>query len=72
VYLGGAAVDPAAILYAGLTPGSAGLYQIDLVLPGGLATDPEIRLAIGDQSSPAGLKLAVQGGGAQLSAARTR
>jgi uncharacterized protein (TIGR03437 family) len=72
VYLGGTAVDPASILYAGLTPGSAGLYQIDLVLPGGLDTDPEIRVAIADQSSPAGLKLAVQGGGAQLSAARMR
>jgi uncharacterized protein (TIGR03437 family) len=72
VYLGGTAVDPASILYAGVTPGSAGLYQLDLVLPSGLATDPEIRVAIADQSSPAGLKLAVQGGSAQLSAARTR
>jgi uncharacterized protein (TIGR03437 family) len=72
VYLSGTAVDPASILYAGLTPGSAGLYQIDLVLPGSLGTDPEIRVAIADQSSPAGLKLAVQGGGAQLSAARMR
>jgi uncharacterized protein (TIGR03437 family) len=72
VYLGGTAVDPASILYAGVTPGSAGLYQIDLVLPGGLGTDPEIRVAIADQSSPPGLKLAVQGGGAQLLAARMR
>jgi uncharacterized protein (TIGR03437 family) len=72
VYLGGTAVDPASILYAGVTPGSAGLYQLDLVLPNGLDTDPEIRVAIADQSSPAGLKLAVQGGSAQLSAARTR
>jgi uncharacterized protein (TIGR03437 family) len=60
VYLGGTAIDPASILYAGLTPGSAGLYQINLVLPGNLGTDPEIRVAIADQSSPAGLKLAVQ------------
>jgi uncharacterized protein (TIGR03437 family) len=72
VYLGGTAVDPASILYAGVTPGSAGLYQLDLVLPNSLDTDPEIRVAIADQSSPAGLKLAVQGGSAQLSAARTR
>jgi len=72
VYLGGTAIDAASILYAGLTPGSAGLYQIDLVLPASLDTDPEIRVAIADQSSPAGLKLAVQGGGAQLSAARMR
>jgi uncharacterized protein (TIGR03437 family) len=60
VYLGGTAIDPASILYAGLTPGSAGLYQINLVLPASLETDPEIRVAIADQSSPAGLKLAVQ------------
>jgi uncharacterized protein (TIGR03437 family) len=72
VYLGATAVDPASILYAGLTPGSAGLYQIDLILPASLGTDPEIRVAIADQSSPAGLKLAVQGGGAQLSPAQTR
>jgi len=72
VYLGGTAVDPASILYAGLTPGSAGLYQIDLILPASLGTDPEIRVAIADQSSPAGLKLAAQGGGAQLSPAQMR
>jgi uncharacterized protein (TIGR03437 family) len=60
VYLGGTAIDPARIQYAGLTPGSAGLYQINLVLPDSLETDPEIRVAIADQSSPAGLKLAVQ------------
>jgi uncharacterized protein (TIGR03437 family) len=60
VYLGGTAIDPASILYAGLTPGSPGLYQINLVLPANLGTDPEIRVAIADQSSPAGLKLAVQ------------
>jgi uncharacterized protein (TIGR03437 family) len=60
VYLGGAAIDPVRILYAGLTPGSPGLYQINLVLPDNLGTDPEIRVAIADQSSPAGLKLAVQ------------
>ena len=70
VYLGATAADPASILYAGVTPGSAGLYQIDLILPASLGTDPEIRVAIADQSSPAGLQLAVQGGGAQLSAAR--
>jgi uncharacterized protein (TIGR03437 family) len=60
VYLGGTAIDPASIQYAGVTPGSAGLYQINLVLPDNPGTDPEIRVAIADQSSPAGLKLAVQ------------
>jgi uncharacterized protein (TIGR03437 family) len=60
VYLGGTAIDSASILYAGVSPGSAGLYQINLVLPAGLGTDPEISVAIADQSSPAGLKLAVE------------
>jgi uncharacterized protein (TIGR03437 family) len=60
VNLGGTPVDPALIQYAGLTPGWAGLYQINLILPGSLGTDPEISVAIGDQSSPAGLKLAVR------------
>jgi uncharacterized protein (TIGR03437 family) len=59
VYLGGAAIEPASILYAGLTPGSAGLYQINLVLPDNPGTNPEIRVAIADQSSPPGLKLAM-------------
>jgi uncharacterized protein (TIGR03437 family) len=60
VYLGGTAINPASILYAGVSPGTAGLYQINLVLPDNLGTDPEIRVAIAGQSSPAGLKLAVQ------------
>lgn len=60
VLLDGVPVDPAAILYAGLTPGSAGLYQINLILPDTVGADPEIRVAIGLQSSAAGLKLAVQ------------
>jgi uncharacterized protein (TIGR03437 family) len=48
------------IQYAGLTPGWAGLYQINLIVPGNVGTDPEISVAIGDQASPAGLKLAVR------------
>jgi len=60
VYLGGTAIDPKSILYAGLTPGSPGLYQVNLVVPDNLGPDPEIRVAMADQSSLAGLKLAVQ------------
>jgi len=33
VTLGTVAVDPARIKYAGLTPGSGGLYQINLIVP---------------------------------------
>jgi hypothetical protein len=35
VTLNGVAVDPSLIKYAGLTPGSAGLYQINIYLPDG-------------------------------------
>jgi uncharacterized protein (TIGR03437 family) len=60
VLLDGAPVDPARVLYAGLTPQSAGLYQINVTLPDNVAADPEIRVAIGTQSTPPGLRLAVQ------------
>jgi uncharacterized protein (TIGR03437 family) len=59
ITLGGKAVDPILIKYAGLTPGSAGLYQINLEVPAGTGTDPEIRVAAGDQSS-GGLKVFVR------------
>jgi len=48
------------IVYAGLTPGSVGLYQINLVLPATSVADPELRVTIGAFSSLAGLKLAVR------------
>ncbi|MBZ5578508.1 MAG: hypothetical protein LAP40_18255 [Acidobacteriia bacterium] len=58
VSIGGSVLTPDRILYAGLTPGWAGLYQINLRLPEVLGPDPEIRAAVGAQSSLAGLKLA--------------
>jgi len=60
VSLGGNPLDADLIKYAGLTPGSAGLYQINLALPASPGTDPEIRLAIAGQTTPPGLKLACQ------------
>lgn len=48
------------IKYAGATPGSAGLYQINLELPQDAGTDPTIQLAAGSQSSSGALKIAVQ------------
>lgn len=46
------------IFYAGVTPGWAGLYQINLKLPLTLGLDPELRAAVGDQAGTPGLKLA--------------
>ncbi|MEP6714540.1 MAG: hypothetical protein ABJC09_03135 [Terriglobia bacterium] len=60
ILLAGAPCPPANVLYAGLAPGFSGLYQINLRLPAKLPPNPEIRLSIGDQISPAKINLAVQ------------
>jgi uncharacterized protein (TIGR03437 family) len=39
-------------------PGSGGLYQINLVVPDGVGTDPELKV-VGDVAS-GGLKLAIR------------
>ena len=59
IQLNGTPIDPNLIKYAGLTPGYAGLYQINFYLPGNTPPNPEIRVGMGNQLSPAGLKLAV-------------
>ena len=48
------------IKYAGLTPGSAGLYQINLEMPKETGNDPEIRVTAGNLAAQAGLKLPVR------------
>ena len=60
VLVNGASVDASRIGYAGLSPGFAGLYQINFQLPDDLEPDPEIRLALGDLVSPAGLKFPIE------------
>jgi uncharacterized protein (TIGR03437 family) len=60
VTLNDAALEPDHILWAGLTPGFAGLYQINLQLPDRVEADPFIRIRIGDQASAEGVKLAVR------------
>jgi len=60
VALNGVAVDPSLIKYAGLTPGSAGLYQINLYLPDGTGNDPEIQVTAGNLTAQTGLKLPVR------------
>lgn len=47
-------VDPGLILYAGVAPGFAGLYQVNLQLPANLPPNPEIRLSVGGVLSPPG------------------
>jgi uncharacterized protein (TIGR03437 family) len=57
VLLNGTAVDPQLILYAGQTPGFAGLFQINLQLPADSPPNPEIRIGfvnnLGGNLSPA-------------------
>ncbi len=57
IVLDGNAVPPQNILYAGLTPGFAGLYQINLRLPDSFAPNPVIQIVIGSDSSPATVQL---------------
>jgi uncharacterized protein (TIGR03437 family) len=59
ILLNGTPIDPSLIRYAGVTPGCAGLYQINMLLPLDPPADPEIRVTIGDRMSAAGVKLAV-------------
>jgi len=60
VLLNGIAIDPKTVPYAGLTPGFAGLYQVNFYLPGNCPPNPQIQLAIGQQASAQGIMLAVK------------
>jgi uncharacterized protein (TIGR03437 family) len=60
VTLNGDPVAPSLIKYAGLTPWSAGLYQINLYLPESAGNDPEIGVIAGSQAAQSGLKLPVR------------
>lgn len=59
VLLDGQMLDPRSVSYAGVAPGFAGLYQVNVWLPDDAPCDPEIRLAVGDAISGAGVFLPV-------------
>jgi uncharacterized protein (TIGR03437 family) len=59
VLLDGVAVDARAVLYAGVAPGFAGLYQINLVLPAATGANPEVRIGLVPKLSIHGVKLPV-------------
>ena len=59
VLLNGRALNPTTVPYAGLTPGFAGLYQINFYLPGDCPVNPQIQIAMGGQLSAANVALAV-------------
>ena len=60
VLLNGVAVDPRAIQYAGVTPGFAGLFQINLKLPDDAPLNPEVRAGYPDSMSAPGKLLPLQ------------
>jgi uncharacterized protein (TIGR03437 family) len=60
VLLAGKPAPAANLLYVGLAPGFAGLYQINLRLPSDAALNPELRIQVGAQISPPGIPLALQ------------
>ena len=60
ILINGGVCASCSVYYAGVTPGFAGLYQINLRLPDGLPSDPAIQMAIGAESSPAGVQLYTQ------------
>ena len=54
VFLNGTPVNGKSIQYAGVTPGFAGLFQINLLLPSDAPADPEIRVSSSGILSPPG------------------
>jgi uncharacterized protein (TIGR03437 family) len=60
VSLDGSPLPGEMIKYAGVTPGSARVQQINLLLPATLAANPEIRVTMGDPVSREGVILPPQ------------
>lgn len=60
ILLDGVPLDRQMVLYAGVAPGFAGLYQINLQLPDTVGVNPEIRLTASGVSSPAGIRIPVR------------
>jgi uncharacterized protein (TIGR03437 family) len=54
VWLNGAPVGRERVLYAGVAPGYAGVYQINVRLPENVAENPEIRVGTPGRMSPVG------------------
>ena len=59
VLLDGVAVPVGNVTYAGASPGFPGLYQVNVRLPA-ISGTPELRIAIGEQSSQSALQLPVE------------
>ena len=60
VLLNATVVDPARVLYAGAAPGTAGVYQINLLLPENAPKNPELTISTSERTSPAGRVLPLE------------
>jgi uncharacterized protein (TIGR03437 family) len=61
VTLGSLSLDPSAILYAGVSPGTAGLYQLNIRVPASIADgDYPLVLTLGSFATPSGGFLTVK------------
>lgn len=58
--LNGVAVDPQQILYAGVVPTFAGLFQINVQLPANTPSNPQIQIGYAGTLSPTGRVLPLQ------------
>jgi uncharacterized protein (TIGR03437 family) len=58
--INGVPVSPQQILYAGVVPTFAGLFQINVQLPGNTPANPQIQIGYGGTFSPAGRVLPLQ------------
>jgi uncharacterized protein (TIGR03437 family) len=60
VVLDGVPLAQSAILYAGVAPGFAGLYQVNVILPPTTGVNPEVRIGFTETLSMPGVRLPVQ------------
>lgn len=72
VYLDGVEAPRDHILYAGVSPGTAAIYELRFRLPAWTPPDPEIRISINGRFSQEGLRLRVDPSRAQPPEARAR
>ncbi len=60
VRIAGALLDRSSVYYVGVTPGYAGLYQVNVKLPDTVDANPEVRIGFDDQMSPANVLFPVK------------